>query len=156
MAAKRTVRACLRVLMSGMALFLSVQAGRADVDVDLRAGWYFDASDVFVGGGALADIGRKADWYFNPNLEYVFVDAGDLFTLNGDFHYDFETKGDYYFWLGAGPAILFADNGDSETDLGVNLLVGWGLKKQGIVPYVQGKFILADESDAAVAVGIRF
>ncbi len=47
-------------------------------------------------------------------------------------------------------------NDDDETDLGLNLLGGIGWQLESFVPYFQGKAILADDSEAVLAVGVRF
>lgn len=144
----------------GLFMFVSSQAQADDVMVGVRAGGYFDAEAGFIGGEVLFPVGR-GNWWFNPNLEYVFVDRGNLITFNFDFHYDLPTD-DFYFWLGAGPAIIYFNPDrealDSDTDIGVNLFAGIGFKVGSgrIVPYVQPKVIIADNSEFALAAGIRF
>lgn len=137
---------------------VAAPAARADVDIDLRAGIYTDGSDGFVGGGVLWDVGKPQSWYANPNLEYVFVDNGDFFTINGDVHYDFKVDEPFAIWAGGGPAILFSDpdQGDSETDFGVNLLAGLGAKQGSVRPFGQVKLIIADDSQLVFAFGLRF
>jgi hypothetical protein len=137
---------------------VAAPAARADVDIDLRAGIYTDGSDGFVGGGVLWDLGKTGSWYANPNLEYVFVDNGDFFTINGDVHYDFKVDEPFAIWAGGGPAILFSDpdQGDSETDFGVNLLAGLGAKQGSVRPFGQVKLIIADDSQLVFAFGLRF
>ena len=101
-------------------------------------------------------------WFFNPNFEYVFVDPGDLATLNLDVHYDLDTDNDdFYVWLGGGPAIVFRDDegrgdDDDDTDVGLNLLGGVGWQLEAFVPYFQAKALIADDSEVVLAVGVRF
>lgn len=157
MTALRSIPAAL--LISAAALLAVPTSARA-VDFGVRTGIYTDASEAFVGVDALAQVGGA--WFFNPNFEYVFVDDGDLFTLNGDFHYDFPVDGPTYVWAGGGPALIFRDlddrrrDDDSETDFGLNLLAGVGWKAAGLVPYVQGKVIVSDDTEAVIAFGVRF
>lgn len=147
------------------ALFLVPSAARAEIDFGIRGGFYDDADAGFLGAELLWDVTRR--WFFNPNLEYVFVDNGDLSTLNLDFHYDFVTQSPFYVWAGGGPAVIFrsADppplcrrcEDEDETDVGLNLLGGIGFGKgQALRPYLQGKVILSDDTEAVLAVGIRF
>jgi len=96
----------LTFLTVALLAMAAAPAARADVDIDLRAGIYTDGSDGFLGGGVLWDVGQKGSWYANPNLEYVFVDNGDFFTINGDVHYDFKVDAPFAVWGGGGPAIL--------------------------------------------------
>lgn len=163
---EKTTGRVVRVLAIAM-FFLALvpAAGRADVDFGVRGGLYSDAEAGFVGVELLTPVTRK--WYFNPNFEYVFVDDGDLYTGNLDFHYDFDTRNPFYLWAGAGAAIIRSEidpppfcrrcDSDAETDLGLNLLGGIGFGKgQALRPYVQGKVILSDDTEASIAVGIRF
>jgi hypothetical protein len=95
------------------------------------------------------------------------VDDGDLYTLNLDAHYDFPTRSDFYVWAGGGAAVIFSEfdpppgcrrcEAEDDTELGLNLLAGLGFGKgQAIRPYVQGKVILADNTEAVIAFGLRF
>jgi hypothetical protein len=63
-------------------------------------------------------------------------------------------------WAGAGPGLLIIDRDrfvdDTEVDPALNLLMGFGAKTGTYRPYVQGKGILSDNSEAALAVGVRF
>jgi hypothetical protein len=164
MSGKTTKRAAFALAMAGLALLVP-GAARADIDPGVRAGFYQDAEAGFIGGELLWDVTRE--WYFNPNIEYVFVDNGDLFTVNLDFHYDFQTRQPFYLWAGAGAALISSEldpprgcrncDSDRESDIGLNLLGGIGFGRgQAIRPYIQGKFILSDDTEAAIAVGLRF
>jgi hypothetical protein len=143
---------------------LTTAPARAEVDLGVRGGFYNDADAGFLGVELLTGVTRQI--YFNPNLEYVFVDQGDLATVNLDFHYDFETTGPYYLWAGGGPAVIFSDRevrrgnrfeSEDETDVGLNVLGGVGFGRGGAFrPYVQGKLTLSDETEASIAFGIRF
>ncbi|HVS02331.1 MAG TPA: hypothetical protein VMT16_06135 [Thermoanaerobaculia bacterium] len=147
---------CRSPILAAAALVLATAPAAADTDFGVRAGVYTDIEEPFVGVELLMPVGRSS-WYFNPNLEVVFVDPGDLVTLNIDFHYDFKGTDDLYVWAGGGPAVVFRDTGrDDETDLGANLLAGVGLKNLAFVPYLQGKVLLADETEGVIAIGIRF
>ncbi len=150
----------IAALAAALALALPADPASA-VDFGLRAGVYDDADEVFVGGELLFQLAPR--WFFNPNLEYVFVDDGDLITVNGDVHYDFPVDFNGYVWAGAGLAVISDDRprpprrrDDDDTDVGVNLLAGVGWRANGLVPYIQGKVILADETEAVLAFGLRF
>ena len=156
-----TLRLSFVVTALSMAVMsLAARPAAADVDVGVRGGYYTDAEEGFLGVDLLMQI-QDTRWFFNPNLEYVFVDPGDLATLNLDVHYDLDTDNDdLYIWLGGGPAIIFRDddrpNGDDETDLGLNLLGGIGWQLESVVPYFQAKAIIADDNEVVLAVGVRF
>ncbi len=137
-----------------LAVLFSAPAARAD-NFGVRTGVYTDAGEAFLGVEYLARVGHRV--YFNPNFEYVFGDDPHFMTLNADFHYDFRTRSRAYVWAGAGLGILFTDPkvGDSHTDAGLNLLFGVGLKGE-VVPYIQAKVIVADNSEFVLAFGVRF
>lgn len=141
-------------------LMSATPAVAQDWDLGLRGGVYNDAGEPAVGAELITRMGGNGRWFFNPNIEYVFVDNGNLATLNMDFHYDVVPSGPVYFWLGGGPALIVRDpdRRDTETDGALNLLAGLGfnLRNSPVTPYVQGKLILSDESESAIAFGIRF
>lgn len=148
------------------AVFLLPGAAQAaTLDFGVRGGFYNDADAGFLGAEVLTGITRE--WFFNPNVEYVFVDNGSLTTLNLDAHYDLPTRSPYYLWVGGGAAVLFnsfdAEAGcarcrdTNDTDFGLNLLAGIGFwRGQPIRPYVQGKVVLSNNTEAVLGVGIRF
>ncbi len=144
------------IILTLTVLFILAPAG-AETDFGARAGIYADAGDGFVGGEVLGKLGSRG-WAYNPNFEWVFVDRGDLVTLNADFLYDFRVDEPLYLWLGGGPALIFRDNRrNDDTDFGLNLLAGVGFKTEGRVrPYVQAKIVLADDTEGVIAFGIRF
>lgn len=151
-----------RILALGLglaALFaLAAPPAEAEVQFGVRAGFYTDISEPFIGVDALSRLGAS-QWYFNPNVEYVLVRDATLLTINGDFHYDFRTGSpNMFFWLGGGPAVIYTSppGFGSDTELGLNLLAGVGWQAGGMVPYVQGKLVLADNNEAVIAFGLRF
>lgn len=144
-------------------LSLAVLAARpamAQIDFGVRAGIF--GSDPVLGGELLIPL-EDAAWTLNPNIEVVFVDNGDLFVLNGDVLYELDTGADLDFWLGGGLAALFRDfdnrgrGDDGDTDIGVNVLgrLAFG-QTRALRPFVQGKLVLADDSEASLVLGLRF
>jgi hypothetical protein len=124
----------------------------------VRTGVYTDLSDLFIGGEYLAPIGSNV--YLNPNIEYIFVTNADYWTFNFDAHYDFPTYSNVYVWTGGGLGILHYNPegpADGNTDLGLNLLFGLGFNTaSNIIPYIQGKAILSDNTDFELGMGVRF
>ena len=151
------VRALAAVtLMAAAATLVTVQA---EVDGDLRGGINTDAEGPLVGGGLLTEIGDSHSWYFNPNAEYTAGDELDVLSLNADVHYDFESSGNWTFWVGGGPAFVTYDpefGEDDANDVGMNLLAGVGAKHGNVRPFFQGKVLAADESQLLIAGGIRW
>lgn len=158
----RTLRALAPLLVAGALVLALPSPAQAQVDLDVRGGVYTDVEEAFLGAGVLMPV--TGNWFFNPNVEFVFVDPGTLWTLNGDFHYDFAQRGNWSVWAGGGPAVVFRDfdNGgrrarrDDETDFGANLIAGAGMTRGSVRPFVQGKVLISDETEAVLAVGLRF
>lgn len=151
-------------LLPVLAALAWAPAAAADLDFGARGGFYNDAEAGFLGAEVLTRL--TGSWYLNPNVEYAFVDNGSLWTLNADAHYDLPVRSGIAVWAGAGVAAIFREidpprgcprcEGVDETDVGLNLLAGAGTKRGTIRPYVQGKIILSDETEAVIAVGLRF
>jgi hypothetical protein len=121
----------------------------------VRTGFYTDVDEPFIGIEGLFGLGNHV--YLNPNFEYVFTEDPHYMTFNADFHYDFPTRSRAYVWAGAGLGVLYTNPevGDSNTDVGLNLLFGVGLKGH-VVPYVQGKLIVSEDTAFVLGVGLRF
>jgi hypothetical protein len=155
---KNTVGAARAAALALLVLLvLDAPASAADMKVGVRGGYYTDIGKPFLGAEVLLPVAHRI--YFNPNFEYVFVENLRYWTLNGDFHYDFPTHRPYYVWAGAGLGLVRTDppgpdNGNS--DLAANLLAGVGFKAGSVLPYFQGKVILKDGSEFALAFGVRF
>jgi hypothetical protein len=126
-------------------------------DLGVHMGYYFDADAVAFGFGLLTSISEsRNDWFFNPNAELIVGDR-DMAALNADVHYDFATSSDLTFWAGAGPGVFILEGpGDDDLDVGLNLLAGFGKQTGSTRPFLQGKAIVKDNTEASLAVGIRF
>lgn len=143
-----------------LSLLLLAPSGTASADgikFGVRGGFYTDVDDAFAGVELLTRVAHR--FYFNPNVEYVFIESGHYVTLNGDFHYDL-LPGDTYVWIGAGLGVAILDPegpDNSTTDAVGNLFVGLGFHTGGgVIPYVQAKVIVKDDTAASLAVGLRF
>ena len=81
--------------------------------------------------------------YFNPNFEYVLVGDGlNYMTINGDFHYDFPTRGSTFVWAGAGLGLVRVDPDgpdNSDTDPALNLFAGVGWRPRRRDPLRAGQ-----------------
>lgn len=138
------------------------RAQTRDIYFDVRGGYYFDAEEAMLGAGILLPIIPEAPhWYFNPNFEIAPGGVVDVFSVNLDFHYDFTSTSDATVWVGGGPAFYIFDFDHSyldetETEVALNVVFGFGSKVGEIRPFVQGKGSFMDDSEASIAVGIRF
>lgn len=144
--------------MVGICGFLAAGASNAQWAFGLRTGVYTDESDLFLGAEFVTPMG-PGPWKFNPNVEWAFVDNGDLWTLNADFTFDMAPTKAVDIWLGGGPALVVRsrDRGDDETDPGLNLLAGVGfLRGRAVSPYFLAKILVSDDSQAILGFGVRF
>ena len=157
---KHTAKLGLLTSSLAVAGALSAAAPAPAAMFGVRAGEYTEAGEPFLGFEMITPL--RQDIWFNPNFEYVFVDDGDLVTLNFDFHYDFEVERPLMFWVGGGPAVLFSDRDrqggdqDNETDFGLNALAGVGWTVGSVVPYAQLKAVLSDDNELVLGFGVRF
>ena len=109
-------------------------------DTGLQMGCYFDAEAFRIGMEMLSDIGdHPGEWYCNGMLSSLWVITTTLAALNADFHTDLDTSSNTAIWVGAVP--------------GCSSLTGTTPPYR---PFIQGKDILSDNSESALAVGIRF
>jgi hypothetical protein len=147
-----------RLVAIGLAVLTTVlfAAPARAANFGFRTGLYTDPTDGFVGVEGLFRVSHQI--YLNPNIEYIFADNQTYMTFNGDFHYDFHTRGSAYLWIGGGLGVIYHNPdgpADSNTDVGANLLAGAGLKGR-VIPYVQAKVIIKDNTQFVMAFGVRF
>jgi hypothetical protein len=147
------VAAALLILGSTAAPLMAAEAR-----FGIHAGVWTDDGGPLVGGDVVLPL-HEPHWTINPSLEYVAEDRVDRWILNGDALYDLDLDTKAEVWVGGGLAILFNDHDrhGSSTDLGLNLLAGAGLNtSSGLLPYVQGKAVITDDSSFALVLGLRF
>ena len=106
--------------------------------------------EAMIGGDVILKLAENL--YFNPGLEL----SGYGFTANADAHYDLQLMRDAAFWVGAGLALVNAE--EQDLDVGVNLLAGLGTKDGRYIYYTQLKRTSPADGDSftTVAVGVRF
>lgn len=116
--------------VTGLSFFLAVMAVSATSvaaqDAGFRGGISVDP-DQFYFGGHLETSPLVDRLHFRPNVEVGFGDDIMLIAANMEFVYKFPRRGDWGLYVGGGPALniyTFDDVDDSETEGGLNLLVG--------------------------------
>ena len=100
-----------------------------------------------------------ASFILIPSAEWLFVDGGDLYTLNVDAAMVVVPAGVASGWVGGGVGFRTAtpDNGGSTTVRTTNLLAGVGLNVIPFKPYAQIKWVLEDgQKPVAISAGVRF
>ena len=103
-------------------------------------GYSFDTDDMLLGAQLSWPISTSLDFY--PSFDYYFVDGSNSFwALNFDLKFRPQTR--YRIWyIGGGLNLLHSGN----TDAHLNLLTGLEDRRGRVRPYVEGKFILGDNS----------
>jgi hypothetical protein len=139
-----------------LAFLAAPRAEARDLKGGVRFGYYADIGEPFAGAELLLGLGDQ--FYFNPNIEFVF--RGDSYiTFNTDFHYDFYTARNTTLWAGAGLAVINVNpegDGGGDTDAGLDLLLGIGFPHDRLVPYLQTKVIVKDDTELVLSAGLRF
>ena len=113
----------LSVLL-GLVILSSTPAAAQDAGV--RAGISVDP-DQFYFGGHLETSPLVDRLHFRPNVEVGFGDDLVLIAANMEFVYKFPRRGGWGIYAGGGPALnvfMFDESDDTETDAGLNFLVG--------------------------------
>jgi hypothetical protein len=107
-----------------LSIFSAVPAEAQDAGV--RGGISIDPDQFYFGGhietGALIDR-----LHFRPNVEVGFGDDIMLIGVNMEFVYKFPARRGWNVYAGGGPALniyTFEDTDDSETEAGLNILIG--------------------------------
>jgi hypothetical protein len=124
------MRLAVTRFVSGLSFLLAVMAisatPAAAQDAGFRGGISVDP-DQFYFGGHLETSPLVDRLHFRPNLEVGFGDDLMLIGANMEFIYKFPRRGDWGVYAGGGPALniySFDDVDDSETEGGLNILVG--------------------------------
>lgn len=152
---KKTLGAALAFF--ALVLFAAFDDSRAQVGFgpEARGGFYTQNDDLFLGAGVRVGLPFLT---FVPNVEYVFVSEGSLYTLNLDGQINILNLAVSSLWVGGGLARVHAkpEGGDSETKSGANLYAGFGLNAIVLKPYIQGKYIINGDDQFVLALGLRF
>ena len=137
----------------GALFFLTVPA--AAQDGGLRGGLTVDP-DQFYFGGHLETSPLVDRLHFRPNVEVGFGDDLTLIAANMEFVYKFGSRTGWGMYAGGGPALnvyMFDGEDDSNTDAGLNLLVGVE-KSNGL--FFEFKMGVVDSPDFKFGVGWTF
>ncbi len=109
-----------------LATVFFLTAPAAAQNAGIRGGLTVDPDQVYFGGHVETSplIDRL---HFRPNVEVGFGDNLTLIAANMEFVYKFPNRRDWGLYAGGGPALnvyMFDGRDDSETEAGLNLLVG--------------------------------
>ena len=158
-------RSCSKAVLSLAALLLAAltlgstlasPASAGPVGFQAAGGWYTESDEFF--GNVGAKFGA-ASISVIPNLDWVFVASGSMYSLNVDGTMSLMPLGVASVYAGAGIGWLTVDpdQGDNNTETVVNLLLGASLNALPMKPFGQFKWIVADGNDPlAFSIGVSF
>jgi hypothetical protein len=145
-------RSITRLSLLLVALFV-IAGPAAAQDVGVRGGISVDP-DQFYFGAHLETSPLVDRLHFRPNVEVGFGDDITLIAANMEFVYKFPRRGSWGIYAGGGPALnVSARDDDSNTDAGLNLLVGVE-NSRGL--FFEFKFGALDSPDFKFGVGWTF
>ena len=141
----------------GLVILISTPAAAQDGGV--RGGLSVDPAQFYFGGHL--ETGPLIDrLHFRPNVEFGLGDDLTLIGANMEFVYKFPRRSGWGIYAGGGPALnIFIedddidDNDDSDTEAGLNLLVGVE-NASGL--FFEFKFGVIDSPDFKFGVGWTF
>ena len=137
----------------GLVVFSATPAAAQDAGV--RAGLSVDP-DQFYFGGHIETSPLIDRLHFRPNLEVGFGDDLTLIAANMEFVYKFPLRSGWRIYTGGGPALnifMQDDADDSDTEAGLNLLVGF---EQARGLFFEFKLGVVDSPDFKFGVGWTF
>mgnify|MGYP006300647631 CR=1 FL=1 len=117
----------------------------------LRIGNDFGNEQYLLGGQLWMPVGRF--WTVAPNFEYYFVDEKDKYNrwqFNADLIFKPAPRRPLHFGGGLAVNYLTPSDGDSETELGGNVLVGLdfsGLRRASMYPYIQARWTFLEDDN---------
>lgn len=112
------------VLLMGASCFAEAGMKRG---LGIKAGYSIDPDQFTIGGQSILASYGKID--LAPSLDFGTGDGGKVVTLNADGTLNLVTlpRSNITFYVGAGPtlALIYPDEGDSDTEIGLSLLGGF-------------------------------
>lgn len=117
-------------------------------------GYNFDIDELLLGAQLTYPFTPNLAFY--PTFDYYFVSGGSLWSLNFDLKYRPPTRyGAWYVGGGLNWSRASA-GGNSTSDTNLNLLTGLEGRRGRTRPYVEGKFILGQESSFQLVGGVSW
>ena len=149
-----------RILIAAFVVFGTlVQTAQAQVGAGLNVQYGLDSEELQLGGELHLAVGAIQGLSFVPNVELYLIDEPSIAVFNANFHYAPSVSPGSalrpYGGLGAA-LVLVSQDGDSTTDVGVNLVGGINFRAGTLTPFVQLEFRAGDASDLSIGAGLRF
>ena len=107
-------------------------------------------------------LGAQLSWPFTPDLafypqfDYYFVSGGSLWALNFDLKWRPPTRNRVWYVVGGLNWSHASASGNSSSDTNLNLATGFEGSRGKTRPYVEGRFILGDETSFQLVGGVSW
>jgi hypothetical protein len=156
---KRTVTLIVTALAI-LIVFTAAESRAAGLGFGLRAGFGLDP-DQGVVGVQMTFPKLVKPLVFAPSFDIGFGDNVTTYSLNADFRFlNIKLSGSATgIYLAAGPTFTNwkPEHGDSDTEVGISLVAGFGLPLKGSSRYnLEGRLGLSDVPDVRVLLGFTF
>jgi hypothetical protein len=143
------------LLLASTAVLLGAGAGtagaQASTHVGGRIGYNFDQKEVVFSANLTVPMTSRVEFY--PSLDVYTPDRGNKIGYNGDVKV--MTPGPQ-FYAGGGVGVVNRTVADfSDTDVGLNLLLGLESRSGWIHPFVEGKVLVHDQSQFQLIGGLN-
>ena len=119
-----------------------------------RVAYNFDLEDLAIGAQLSIPIATRLEFY--PSFDYYFVDPGSAWGMNADLKYRFAGESLDWLYVGGGLNFTGVDNGNDDTNVGLNLLAGYETLRGSVHPFAEVKGTIGDGSFLQLAVGLNF
>lgn len=140
-------------LLPALSAVASAQTNRMHLGPQIS--YDFDFEDVGLGAQFGAPLMRRLEFY--PSFVYYFHDEGTLWNLNADLKYRVVGNQPHWLYVGGGLNFSrFSHSGDSDSDVGLNLLAGAESLKGKIHPFAEARLVIGNGSRFQLVAGLNF
>lgn len=157
---RRSQHLAIAALAVAGALLCAAPARADRITLGPHFGVNFDFDDAFLGLEArfdVADVGSSAILQINPSFSYYFTDNSDVFNFSLNLPFEFQINDSVLRPMVApGIGIWHVSNGNSDTEITLNLIGGLLFYLDPVEPFVQLRVYLGDGSGAELMGGVLF
>ncbi len=135
-------------------IFGGTAGAQASTHVGGRVGYNFDTREVMFSANLTVPMTSRVEFY--PSLDVYAPDRGNRIGYNGDVKVMFPMTSGPQFYAGGGVGVVNRTVADfSDTDVGLNLLLGLESRSGWIHPFVEGKVLVHDQSQFQLIGGLN-
>jgi|SRR5687767_11522145 len=128
---------------------------QAATHVGARLGFNTDTREAVLGLNLTVPISTRIEFY--PSIDLYVPDRGNKVGFNGDVKVLLPLHSGPALFGGGGVALVNTNEGDfSNTDVGINLLVGIESKVGWIHPFGEVRLLLHNATQVALIAGVNF